>query len=671
MNLKRKWFLPAGRILLTTFLSAVMCSGPVCAETNGDGSSPEAADKIIVTGSTSYEQYTVEKGKLYAVPDGYYLTMFADGVETPFEPGVYKNVRLVVTKDTQFMGSYPWHGSTVTPPFRTGLFIDSDGINAEKSAYGKFSEGEADSKGADSITIKGFSGDFSAVIDNNSSYTLNNTTIDLDGKNADGANTNDFSGLGAAVIVSGNNGVMEINNSSISTEGVGKLALFADDGGSLIVKNSRISSAGGKIYDGYISNADQDIMVSPPWVLGLNGAVANARTTNLMGNYSTATYIDSTINADGWAALSTDSRVGGAPQGWMHLTVVNSDINVENSGYGAYDIVDCQQDYYGVRMKVPAIGIILCGGLVNLQSYAAGASIPVYKLNKTDISTRNTADRQGAFGLPGDFVTTAVSSTAAGTIPSVIESGNFGFELHSNSNDDWNVVNVKDGTTIKTGNAVFLIKKVNSEINIDNADITSGSNVLVQLMDNDDDYIGLDTKTVWGPDEPYYGHYHKNHMLTFNTEFHEGAGYSSSFAVKEAAFNSGWVCNTTFTNGNYTGDMWNSTGFVGRNGATTMNVTIGKNASLTGLISAGEFSHTVKDFSVGNGDWSAADNLGHVTDKIFWNGFNTVNITIEDGGKWIVTKPCIVSSLTLKKGSKLIGKVVKNKDGTLSVNPAK
>jgi len=669
MILKRKLFCLLYKSGLIFTLLIIAFLNPVFAEKSISSDQSNSTVPVLIISSGDFDQYVIEKGKSYRAPEGSYLTMLVNGVETPIEPGQYSKVRMIVTKDTKFIGSYPWHGSTITPPFRTGLFIDSTGIDKSKSVLEGFTTGSFNSAEVDGITIKGKSGDFSALIDDDAKYSLNNAAIFLNGENTDGSNTNDFAGLGAAVIVSGDHGFLEINNSEIATEGVGKLALFADNGGSLIVKGSKISSKGGIIYDGYISNADQDIMVSPPWVLGLDGAVGNARTTNLMGNYSTATYIDSKIEASGWAALSTDSKVGGDPQGWMHLTVINSDVTVDKSGYGAYDIVESQQDYYGVRMDVDTIGIIMCGGLVNLESYKEGTPIDIYKLNKTSIRTRDTGNRQAAFGIPGDLVATVSSSNASGTVPSVIHSNNFGFECHANSKSDWNVININKGTSIQTGDAVFLIKKVNTEINFDGADISSGSNVLIQIMDNDDDYVGLDTKTVWGSDNPYYGHYHKNHMLTFNSKFHEEAGYSSSFAIKGAAFDSGWVCNAALTNRSYTGDMWNSSGYVGKNGATTMNITIGENASLTGLISAGEFSHTVKDFKVGNGDWSAADNLGHVTNQVYWNGYNNVNVTVEDGGKWIVTKPCIVSSVNIKTGGEIIGKISKNQDGSLSITP--
>jgi len=66
-----------------------------------------------------------------------------------------------------------------------------------------------------------------------------------------------------------------------------------------------------------------------------------------------------------------------------------------------------------------------------------------------------------------------------------------------------------------------------------------------------------------------------NFMGTYSTAsyidsaINEDAGYSSPFAEKGDSFNSGRVCNTTFTNGDYTGDLWNFSGYVGKNGAMT------------------------------------------------------------------------------------------------------
>jgi len=120
---------------------------------------------------------------------------------------------------------------------------------------------------------------------------------------ADGSDTNDFSGLGAAVVAFGPGTLVNITDANIETTGVAKLALFTDGGAVSVVKGSTLTTNSGTIYDGYMSTADQTLMVSPPWVLGLGGPKCNTRTTNIMGDYSTAAYVDSTFNAGGWGTV--------------------------------------------------------------------------------------------------------------------------------------------------------------------------------------------------------------------------------------------------------------------------------------------------------------------------------------------------------------------------------
>ncbi|MDC7124821.1 MAG: hypothetical protein PQJ46_04600 [Spirochaetales bacterium] len=261
---------------------------------------------------------------------------------------------------------------------------------------------------------------------------------------------------------------------------------------------------------------------------------------------------------------------------------------------------------------------------------------------------------------------------------STIDADDFGFECHANGSTNWNVVNILDGTEVTTGDAVFLVKKVNSEFNIDNSTVKSTeTGVLVQIIDNDDDYVGVDVSgDTWGLDNALYGHTVDSHMPTFNESFSEEDGYSSSFAADTSASKSdsydtsdNWECNVNLTNGTYEGDLWNSSGYVGSNAATTMTVTIGdgtNSATLTGIISAGEFKHTKKSFSVGDGDWSNADYLGHVTNQKNWNGVNNVNVVIKSGATWNITGNGIITGFT-NDGSISGGTVTENSDGTWTI----
>ncbi|MBQ9032242.1 MAG: hypothetical protein IJ106_12430 [Parasporobacterium sp.] len=458
---------------------------------------------------------------------------------------------------------------------------------------------------------------------------------------ADGSDTNDFSGLGAAVLAEGQGTVVNITDANIETTGVAKLALFTDGGAVSIVKNSTLTSNSGTIYEGYMSTADQAVMVAPPWVLGLGGPKCNARTTNIMGDYSVAAYIDSTFNAGGWGALSTDSGTN------MHMVVVNTTVNVEDSGYGAYTIGNSTEDYYGVTENVSTYANIMTGGVSTYQSYTGGQEIEVVQFNGEQ--------DEYSHGAGGDVVATVKSDAVADgeVVNSVINSENFGFMCHANGADGMNIVNVLDGTEVNAQDAIFLVKKINSIFNVDNAVLNSANGVLLQIIDNDDDYVGLDMETQWGTDDGY-GHFYGIHMPNFNSTFHEAEGYANEFAVNETPVEDNWTSELNITNTTVAGDVWNATGYVGSNPATTLTVNLGENADLTGVISAGAFSHTVKDAKVNDGDWSEASALGHVTDIVNSNGKNIVNVALAANAVWTVAGDSVIDALTIEGDAQVV-----------------
>ena len=471
-------------------------------------------------------------------------------------------------------------------------------------------------------------------------YSVSGANIAMN-SDADGSDTNDFSGLGAAVLATGQGVVLQVSNSNIETTGVAKLALFTDGGAASIVRHSTLTSNSGTIYDGYVSTADQTLMVAPPWVLGLGGPLCNARTTNIMGNYSAAAYIDSTFNAAGWGALSTDSGTN------MHMLVINTTVNVDDSGYGAYTIGESTEDYYGVTENVSTYANIMTGGVATYQSYVGGTDIDFVQFN-------GEVDEYG-FGTNGSVIAKVSSGALAPgqVVNSVINSEQFGFMCHANGPSGYNVVNLLDGTEVNTGDAIFLVKKVSSIFNVDNAVLNSGTGVLLQIIDNDDDYVGLDFSAQWGEDNGY-GHSFGSHMPTFNSVFHEEPGYSNDFAVNTTDVANNYTSELNLTNTTVAGDVWNSSGYVGSNPATTLTVNLGEGADLTGIISAGAFSHTVKDAQVGNGDWSAASVLGHVTNIVNSNGKNLVNVVLSGDAVWTVKGDSYIDSLDVADNAKVV-----------------
>ena len=83
--------------------------------------------------------------------------------------------------------------------------------------------------------------------------------------------------------------------------------MISDNHAQILVEDSTITTMGAnpltQAWKGYVNSANQNIMLSPPWVLGIQGGV---RAANMIGNKSTLTVINSTVTSGGWAVLSTD-----------------------------------------------------------------------------------------------------------------------------------------------------------------------------------------------------------------------------------------------------------------------------------------------------------------------------------------------------------------------------
>ena len=117
------------------------------------------------------------------------------------------------------------------------------------------------------------------------------------------------------------------------------------------------------------------------------------------------------------------------------------------------------------------------------------------------------------------------------------------------------------------------------------------------------------------------------------------------------------------------GNVYNGTGYYGQK-PKPLFVTLGKGAVLNGAVSATETRHidengnqnthfTIKEFY----------HLAHVENRNFFNGDNTVEVTLKDGAVWNVTAPGIINKLTVGEGCILNGTVTENADGTLTVAP--
>ncbi len=506
------------------------------------------------------------------------------------------------------------------------------------------------------------------IIDSN--YTISGATITME-TTADGTDTCDFSGKGSAIAVFGNSNVV-IENSTITTKGVATMPIFVDSGATATIISSTLTSNGGTLYGDYMNTPDQALMVAPPWILGIMGT---SRCTNLMGNNSTMNVVDSTTSAGAWAVLSTDSgqnmylnmyntsltlnnvnegtsallqqttRTDGTAS-QLYQTVDNPDTTTYGSGYGTYVIGNAVEVFAGATVNVGTYACIFTGGSATFTSITKGQQ---YTLKS---ATGNT-----------DY-----TYTATATKVSTVNSDTFGFMFHQSAN----YLTIEAGTVINSGYATFLVKSGSSNesatVTVDNATINNGG-VLIQVMDNDDATNGGMMAT---DDEQNYN----GTGMNFRTQHTENAGFSTASAVSASEQN------FTFTNGTYEGNIYNSSGSdqstMGTLDASTLNVTLGKGATLSGAAASTAAVHVTYAGSVAikaqggyayegtaadvfaatyqNTSYDATEYFyqGQVANKINYNGGNDINITLTYDSVWNVTGTSVISSLSISDSAKVV-----------------
>ncbi len=319
------------------------------------------------------------------------------------------------------------------------------------------------------IVAKGEGFDSMIATGKGTDLTLTGTISASD--NGDGKNASDFSGLGVQIVAS-DYAKVKVHSMKIDTQGFLRGALIADNYAEILVEDSTITTLGAnpltQAWKGYVNSANQNIMLSPPWVLGIQGGV---RACNLIGNKSTLTVINSTVTSGGWAVLSTDE--GTSPM----MNVVDTTLQIlpaskggmssgkfpysskYGSGYGTYLTGNAHQNFYGA----------IFNGLTYAGIYTGGEGN--YKSSNGKIELKNAE---------GKVIETVTGKGKPTTINSV-----FGFMSHGQG-----TVNVLDGTVVNSEEAIFLAKAGGVSFVADSAVLSSASGTLLQMIDNDDHTVG-------------------------------------------------------------------------------------------------------------------------------------------------------------------------------------
>lgn len=490
---------------------------------------------------------------------------------------------------------------------------------------------------AKNVVIRSTYEGFNPIIVRDSDYTIDGARIDID-SDGDGSVACDFSGYGAAIAAYGKSNV-KIKNSDVNVTGVGNLALYADKGANVYIEHSNFFSGGGTLYAGYRNSPDQATMVAPPWILGIMGT---SRTTNLMGNDSSTTVVDSNMASSQWAVLSTDSGSN------MMLNVVNTTMTLKGmgdkplqadgvfnatnpyttrSGYGTYTIGQAHENFYGVDMNVGTYANIMTGGYATYAAMKTGQAIPLYDALGNKIT---------------DYVPT-------GTKVTTINSDTFGFMVHQNSGLPANELTITEGTVVNSGYTSILHKTGSSvdAVISNGAQLNPGNGILIQAMDNDDSTTGMDMAT-----------------FSFYTTHNENAGWPTKGATAAGSETGKY----TFDDVDLTGDIFNGSGWAlndsGAQSPIAMSVALTNGATLKGQISSTAAIHVtkagsdaVKAAAAGektSNAWTSYQNtsfpighyfdIGQVANRIQSNTFNIVDVNVEDGSTWTVTGDGILNS---------------------------
>ncbi len=248
---------------------------------------------------------------------------------------------------------------------------------------------------------------------------------------------------------------------------------------------------------------------------------------------------------------------------------------------------------------------------------------------------------------------------------SEIHSDTFGFMAHQSSNS----ITIEKGTVVDSGYATFPVKTGHSNqeltATVDDAKISNGG-VLIQVMDNDDATNG----GMMSTDDPLNTNGGSQNFIPYHTE-------EAGFITSEASGDSK-VQQFMFTNGTYTGNIYNASGSDGLSG-NTLNVTFGVGSQYIGAVASTAAIHVTYDgsqkvresggYAFDNAETAAAFaesyqntyftineywNIGQVANLVNSNGANQIHIVLTDDAVWNVTGTSLIESLTISDNAQVV-----------------
>ncbi|MGC3983067.1 MAG: hypothetical protein QM808_17575 [Steroidobacteraceae bacterium] len=333
----------------------------------------------------------------------------------------------------------------------------------------------------------------------------------------------------------------------------------------------------------------------------------NARTNFSIGASDTY-YFNSTVIAEGWAALSTDSSTGDG----MDLYAYNTTAKALNGGYATYADFGCRVWLYGSTLESAEVGAIIAkSGTINvLDGGAADASTLAYNKGKTTkAGTTLTGGRNALMIHAPDMMKTGIgavdyahfsakNSTLA-TSKKLVST----FDYATYGDEAKKYVDYISGD-------IILLKSTSANIDLDNATMNSYNGVLVHSVLNSDNM--------------------SNFLAAGDNQRVNASGAA---LVKPISVN---MANMS-TSGDILHDDYH------RN----MEVRL-TNTSLSGKIRQGTYNSWKQlwtEKGAAKANWLPNDS---------WSGTNSLSVTLDAKSTWTVNAASSLSALTLVQGAKLV-----------------
>ncbi|MFC7260610.1 hypothetical protein [Streptomyces lutosisoli] len=584
------------RVRALIAVGSVVAAPALLAPATAHAATPAAAArrrKTVASGETwevaaitRLDELVLEDGSVLTAPEGYSLSLTVNGVETGsvldgtygwttvIAAGVYRG-DVVLTPAAEHLESF----AGATFHLRQAVYVGAHGVVTENSVLSGVRGGRLTDAYARSVSLtstgEAFNGFFVAA---GASYTLEDPRIAFDGNGR-----LDFASYGAAVTGAGAGTRLVVDGADIDNRGAVRTGVIARDGASVIVKNSRIHTREGVLPDDYEPGFGANMM-TVPWMLGLSG---NVRATNVLGNNTTATYLNSRVSSEAWGVLSTDSVRNSV------LATVNCTVTITgDSGYGTYADGGSQQDVFlGTRFDVATFAAISTGGSVAFAD--------------------STREAVAALNTAADLRLSERELAAIDPRPSVVSSRGFGVMWHSG---DGGRVEISGGTRFTTAETMFLDKGKQMSIVVDGsqgARLHAGNGVLVQIMETDDpgSMTGVYTEPTGDPAR--------------NTGFDTTTEHTADATA-------------SFTDISLTGDFYNAMR-TGKNLISTF-----RRSRVEGVISSSTSRHAVA--TITSAEWQQ---INHVTNTPTPAINNGVIVKLGAGSVWTVTGTSYLTKLVV------------------------